>query len=161
MKGLKKTKIYLDTSVISLLDQLESPKRRAETCELWKKIENKEFDVVISTVTMSEILRNVPEKKEKLLSYLKEIEYSLVEIDKRSIAVAYRFIDLGILKKRNFNDCQHIAVAIVSGADIIVSWNFKHVVNDKTISGVKVVADLEGYKGILIYTPSILTGEQE
>ncbi|GHT62749.1 hypothetical protein AGMMS49950_10600 [Endomicrobiia bacterium] len=95
------------------------------------------------------------------MSYLKEIKYSLVVIDEKQVAIASRFIDLGILKERSFDDCQHIAAAIISGADVIVSWNFKHIVNHKTISGVKAVTALEGYNNILICTPSILIGGQE
>jgi hypothetical protein len=64
---------------------------------------------------------------------------------------------LGVLKQKNFNDCQHIATAIISGCDVIVSWNFKHIVNHKIIMGVKAVTALEGYDNLLIYAPSMLT----
>jgi hypothetical protein len=40
----------------------------------------------------------------------------------------------------------------------VVSWNFKHIVNHKTIEGVKAVVALEGYKDVLIYSPLILIG---
>jgi hypothetical protein len=36
------------------------------------------------------------------------------------------------LKQKSLSDCWHIANAIVSGCDAIVSWNFKHIVNMKT-----------------------------
>jgi hypothetical protein len=45
-----------------------------------------------------------------------------------------------------------------SGCDAIVSWNFKHIVNHKTMMGVKAVTALEGYDDLLIYTPSVLVG---
>jgi hypothetical protein len=67
---------------------------------------------------------------------------------------------LGILKEKAFDDCQHIAAAIIRGCgcDTIVSWNFKHIVNLKTIARVKAVTALDGYNDILIYPPSILIG---
>ena len=68
----------------------------------------------------------------------------------------FRFIDFGILKKKSFDDCQHIAAAILAGCDIITSWNFKHIVNVKTVRGVKIIITLEGYKDLLIYPPSVL-----
>ena len=40
-----------------------------------------------------------------------------------------------------------------------VSWNFKHIVNVKTIRGIKVVTTMEGYKDILIYPPTALLEE--
>jgi predicted nucleic acid-binding protein len=155
---MKKLKIYLDTSVISYLDQQDVPERVAETHKLWKKIKDKEYDVFISTVTIREVEDCPKSKRKKLLSYLKQIEYYIIEIDERFIEVAERFVDLGILKEKSFDDCQHIAAAIIGGCDVIVSWNFKHIVNHKTIAGVKAVTALEGYNDILIYTPSILIG---
>jgi hypothetical protein len=81
-----------------------------------------------------------------------------MSIDAHGVEIASRFIDLGILRQKSFNDCQHIAAAIISGCDVIVSWNFKHIVNHKTMMGVKAVTALEGYDDLLIYTPSILIG---
>jgi len=60
------------------------------------------------------------------------------------------------LQQKSFDDCQHIAAA-----DIITSWNFKHIVNVKTARGVKTITTLEGYKDMLIYPPSALIEEDE
>jgi hypothetical protein len=38
----------------------------------------------------------------------------------------------------------------------IISWNFKHIVNVKTIRGVRAITNLEGYKQIEILSPSAL-----
>ncbi|MDR1941170.1 MAG: PIN domain-containing protein [Endomicrobium sp.] len=155
---MKKLKIYLDTSVISMLDQTKSQDRMADSQKLWTKIKKNEFDVVLSTITLDELNKNKPDKKAKLLHYLKQIKYSLISINEKSIEVASRFVNLGILKQKSFDDCQHIAAAIISECDVIVSWNFKHIVNHKTIEGVKAVTALEGYDDVLIYSPSILIG---
>jgi len=40
--------------------------------------------------------------------------------------------------------------------DAIISWNFKHIYNIKTIRGVKVVSGITGYPEIAIYSPTIL-----
>jgi hypothetical protein len=44
---------------------------------------------------------------------------------------------------------------------MIVSWNFKHIVNVKTIQGVKAVMTYEGDKNLMIYPPSALLEEEE
>jgi hypothetical protein len=54
------------------------------------------------------------------------------------------------------DDSQHIAYACVYSCDMVVSWNFKHMVNLKTISGVKSVNALAGYKEMFIYPPTML-----
>ena len=112
---MRKLKVYLDTSVVIYLYQLDI-----------------------------------------LLGYLKQVQYHLVHTDEDTVDLAEKFIDFGILKKKSFDDCQHIAAAILAGCDIITSWNFKHIVNVKTVRGVKTITTLEGYKDLLIYPPSVL-----
>ena len=43
----------------------------------------------------------------------------------------------------------------------IISWNFKHIVNIKTIRGVRAVTNLRGYKPIEIVNPSVLLESEE
>jgi len=42
--------------------------------------------------------------------------------------------------------------------DIILSWNFRHIVNIDVIDGVKAITALKGYHDLLIYTPSFIIG---
>ena len=57
---------------------------------------------------------------------------------------------------KSFDDCQHIGAAIVNECDCIISWNFKHIVNVRTIRGVRAITNLEGYRMIEIWNPSVL-----
>jgi predicted nucleic acid-binding protein len=157
---MKKLKIYLDTSVISYLDQQDAPEKMAETLEFWEKAKAGEFDIIISSVTIDEINQCSEKKKKILQGYLKQVRHTIVPIEGKTICVAERFINFGILRQKSFDDCQHIAAAIVSGCDAIVSWNFKHIVNHRTIMGVKAVAALEGYSDLLIYTPPSMSGDE-
>ena len=56
----------------------------------------------------------------------------------------------GVFTEKSFDDCQHIGVAVVNNCDCIISWNFKHIVNIKTIRDVRAITNLEGYKPIEI-----------
>ena len=158
---MKKLRIYLDTSIISYLDQQDAPEKMMITHKLWEKIKADEFDIVLSNVVFDEIDDCSEAKKAMLSEYLSQIKYSQISIDNKTVQVAERFVNLNILKQKSFDDCQHIAAAIVSGSDAIVSWNFKHIVNHKTMIGVKAVTALEGYDDLLIYEPTILLGEDE
>lgn len=151
-------KIYFDTSIVCYFDQPERGEQFIDTHKLWEKVKAGAFDVYLSEVTTAEVNDCEELKKSKLFEYLDQIEYTLIETDERTTAIAQRFIDLGILKPKNFEDYQHIAAAIISECDVIVSWNFKHIVNHKTIMGVKAITALEGFDDILIYTPSVLAG---
>ena len=158
---MRKLKIYLETSAISYLDQPERGDQSVDSHRLWERIKAGEFEAVISDVVIEEIGRCDEQKRDTLNDYLNEIEYITVKIDRIAVDVASRFVDLAILKERNFVDCLHIAAAITSGCDAIVSWNFSHIVKHKTMMGVKAVTALEGYDDLLIYTPSVIAGGEE
>ena len=72
------------------------------------------------------------------------------------LSVARQIISMGILTEKSFDDCQHIGTAVVNGCDCIISWNLKHIVNVKTIRGMRAITNLEGYKQIEILSPSAL-----
>lgn len=158
---MAKLKVYLDTSVISYLYQLDAPERMEDTLEVWEMFRNKKYDVYISNIVLNEISGCNEEKLNILLEYLNEIEYTVVETDENTVELAEKFIDFGILRQKSFDDCQHIAAAILAGCDIIISWNFKHIVNVKTVRGVKVITTLEGYKDLMIYPPSVLLESED
>ena len=79
-----------------------------------------------------------------------------MEITDEVLRVADRIIEMGILSPKSIDDCQHIGTAVVNGCDCIISWNFKHIVNVKTIRGMRAITNLEGYKQIEILSPSAL-----
>ena len=149
-------KVYLDTSVISYLYQLDTPEKMKETLAFWELLTKGYYEVYISDIVMNEIGRCNEEKLKILLSYLQQIDYNIIETNERIIELAERIIDFGILKEKNFDDCQHIAAAILADCDIITSWNFKHIVNVKTIQGVKVITTAESYKDLMIVPPPVL-----
>ena len=156
---MKRLKVYLDTSVVSYLHQEDAPEKMQDTLSLWELFKQGVYEVYVSDIVCREIDRCSEEKLNILLDYLDQIEYHELETDSNTIELAGKFIDFGILKKKSFDDCQHIAVAILAGCDVIISWNFKHIVNVKTVKGVKVITTLEGYKDLLIYPPSVLLEE--
>ena len=155
----KKIRVYLDTSVVSYLDQQDAPEKMSETKEVWDKIKEGDYEVFISTLVINELQKCQEPKRAYLLNQLSEIDFTILEVNESTVRLAEKFIDFGVLKKKSFEDCQHIAAAILSDCDIIVSWNFKHIVNVKTIRGIKVVTTMEGYKDILIYPPTALLEE--
>ncbi len=158
----RKIKVYLDTSVISYLDQQDAPEQMKETREVWERIKAGQYEVFISDVVLRELGDCKEEAKRNLLiGHLAEIKYNLIAVDDDIVKLAEKIVTNGVLKQKNIDDCQYIAAAILSNCDIIVSWNFKHIVNVKTIRGIKVITTVEGYKDLLIYQPTALLNEEE
>jgi len=153
---MNKYRIYLDTSVISHLDAPDTPEKMADTLKLWRKLEEGIYDIVLSDVVFAELEACDEPKKGLLLAYVEDINFERVESDDAIVALSSKFIDFGVLKERSLSDCRHIAAALISGCDIIVSWNFKHIVNIKTIRGTRKIAATGGYKDIIICTPTTL-----
>ena len=50
-------------------------------------------------------------------------------------------------------DATHVAAATVAGANLIVSWNFKHIVNYSRILGFNGVNASLGYRLMTILSP--------
>lgn len=158
---MSKLKVYLDTSVISHLLQEDVPEKMADTRKLWEMFCAGKYDVYLSTVTLEE-LRGCSEPKQSLLfDYLGQIEYTLIQIKDNVAEIAQQIIDMGILTEKSYDDCQHIGAAIISECDCIISWNFKHIVNIRTIRGVRAITHLNGHKPIEILNPSVLLESEE
>ena len=156
-----KLKVYLDTSVISHLLQEDVPEKMTDTRQLWKMFRTGKYEVYLSTVTLEELKGCSEPKQSQLFDYLGLIDYTLVQIDDHVADIAQQMIEMGILTKKSYDDCQHIGAAIVSECDCIISWNFKHIVNIKTIRGIRAITNLKGHKPIEILNPSVLLESEE
>ena len=156
-----KLKVYLDTSVISHLFQEDVPEKMADTRQLWEMFRKRKYEVYLSTVTLEELKGCSEPKQSQLFDYLGLIDYTLVQIDDNVADIAQQIIEMGILTKKSYDDCQHIGAAIVSECDCIISWNFKHIVNIKTIRGIRAITNLKGHKPLEILNPSVLLESEE
>ena len=158
---MKKLKIYLDTSAIGYLDEQTSPKEMDEMKALWEDIKRGKYEVYLSQITLEEIYANQNKDKVKVLTnYLSEIEYAIIEINDeiRNIADLVRKNEL-LIADRERNDRLHIGAAVVYGCNLLVSLNFKHLVNVKTVKGVRSIAVLGGYESVDIVPPIMLLSE--
>ena len=159
--GLRKVKVYLDTSVISHLHQEDVPEKMEQTRKVWEILKSGKYDIVISDLVLAEINECKEPKKSLLKEYLSLINYEKLEITSESEEIAKEIINEGILNPKSFDDCLHIASAILSDCNVILSWNFKHMVNLDTINGIRRITFAKRYNSIDIYAPYVLLNEKE
>ena len=76
-----------------------------------------------------------------------------VELNAEAIELATCYIQENVVCKTSFADCLHIALATLSKADYLVSWNFKHIVNIQRIKGYNSVNLKKGYGQLEIRSP--------
>ena len=153
---MKKLKIYLDTSVISHLDASDVPDKQEDTRRLWEAVQAGEYEVFISPVVVDELMGCKEPKLTVLFNWLQTIQYTELQESDEVLELAEQYSKAGILPPKSVRDRRHIAYACVDNCDMIIAWNFKHMVNYTTISGVKGVNALAGYKEMPIYSPTML-----
>ena len=155
---MKKTSIYLDTSVISYLDVKDTPEKMKQTLELWDYILENKYKVYISTITLAEINKCPEPKRSFMLSKLREVSYIELKPRKGVTNLTLEYLSNQVLSKKSEIDLRHIAFAVVNKIDCIVSWNFKHFVNKKTTKKVNSINVLLGYKYVEIVSPAMIIG---
>jgi len=153
---MKKLALYLDTSVISFaISEDISSDDRDITLKLIEHINKGEYEGYISDVVIRE-LGNTRDssRRDKLLQLVDDVEFSdVLAVDEEIDKLADKYIEEGIIPAVYRDDALHIAIASVKGLDILVSWNFRHLVKHKTRIKVAGVNTMLGYKAIDICTP--------
>lgn len=142
-------RVYLDTSVFGGYFE---PEFEIWTKILFKKIKDGEFKIIYSRLTDIE-LASAPENVRELVKSLPESSIELVDISDPTIALAESYISEKVVGTTSRADCIHIALATLNNADILLSWNFKHIVNINRIRGYNSVNYKLGYKLLEIRTP--------
>lgn len=146
---MKKIRIYADTSVFGgcFDDEFES-----ESKALFDDIKHGKFILVISSTTLREI-GEAPAYVQEVLTSLPAERLELIEYSEEIAELRDRYVDAGVVGPSSLFDAEHIAAASVAGVDIVVSWNFKHIVHYEKISGYHAVNIVNGYKTVGIYSP--------
>ena len=145
----KRLTLYIDTSVVGGYFDIEFAK---ETMALFDDIENSTFDIMVSSVTENELL-DAPQQVRDFLNTIPKELIKRVELTKEAMMLADTYIAENVVGKTSRDDCFHIALATINKADILVSWNFKHIVNVIRIRGYNAVNLKLGYSQIDIRSP--------
>ena len=142
----KRLTLYVDTSVIGGYFDIEFEK---ETRILFANIESKKYDIMYSSVTEDELL-NAPEQVKNLIGTVPNLLIKRVSLTEEAVKLADAYISEGVVGKTSREDCFHIALATINKADILVSWNFKHIVNVYRIRGYNSVNIRSNYQALEI-----------
>jgi predicted nucleic acid-binding protein len=142
-------RIYIDTSVFGGYFDKEFEK---ETKPFFDKVINDEIKVIVSEVLELEIYR-APDFIQDFFESLPSKLIERVELTNEIRDLADTYVDEKVVGKTSRADCQHIALATVYKADVLVSWNFKHIVNLEKIRGFNSINFRKGYQMTEIRTP--------
>lgn len=144
-----KKRIYIDTSVVGGYFDEEFEKG---TIPFFDLVNKGKITIIVSDILDAELLR-APDFVKQLLNDIDENNIERISLDEKAKQLADKYIEANVVGKTSKADCQHIAMATISNADVLVSWNFKHIVNLDRIRGYNGINYQNNYKMIEIRTP--------
>ena len=149
-----KQRFYLDTSVWGGIFDKEFEQ---ETILFFDMVKTEQILCLYSDITENELMK----APERIHTFFENFPYELkekVEITPEALTLAKTYVQENVVGKTSFNDCVHIATATVHRADILVSWNFKHIVNVYRARSYNAVNMKMGYPLLNIHSPKEIVG---
>jgi predicted nucleic acid-binding protein len=151
---MRSLKLYLETTVFNFIFAEDSPDKRQDVIKLFDEISQGKYIPYTSDYVLQELLKAEEPKKTKMVDLLNKYEVKLLTPDKNAENLADKYVTENIIPIKYRMDGIHIAMATINNLDIIVSYNFQHIVKLKTIIGTESINLREGYKRIGIYSPT-------
>ena len=142
-------RFYFDTSVFGgALDSVFAE----ITLQLFERVNFGDIICVFSDLTETELV-NAPENVIEHFKSLRKDKLERVIVTDEILNLAFKYVAEGVVGKTSFDDCVHIATATIYKADILVSWNFKHIVNVYRIRGYNSINIRSNYQSLEIRSP--------
>jgi hypothetical protein len=147
--AMHRVRVYVDASVFGGVhdEEFAEPSRR-----FFDLVGQNRFVVLVSDVTVNE-LRVAPKQVQAVLKSLDEDCMEWIEMDDEVVSLAEAYVQAGVVGVKSRNDAAQVAAATVAGAELILSWNFRHLVNIARISQFNSVNLANGYRPIDIRSP--------
>lgn len=146
---MHRIRVYVDTSVFGGMKDEEFGEA---TKQFFERVRRGRFLVLVSQVTADE-LADAPPAVQAVLMELPATCLEKVPAGKEALALATAYIEGAVLGPAHRADAIHVACATVARADLILSWNFKHIVNFDRIHKFNAVNLVLGYPQIEIRSP--------
>ncbi len=145
-------RIYIDTSVVGGMYDAEFD---VFTKIFFDKAFRAEIVLIVSRLLEEELI-NAPNEIKTFYKSLPGEQLEFVKLTEDAITLAELYIAEGVVGETSRSDCRHIALATLNNADVLVSWNFRHIVNLKRIRGYNSINLKEGLHTLEIRSPKEL-----
>jgi predicted nucleic acid-binding protein len=142
-------RFYFDTSVFGGLFDKEFVE---VSLQLFERVRLGQVICVFSDLTETELL-NAPENVKENFKNLPKHNIERVIVTDEILILALKYIAEKVVGQTSIDDCVHIATATIYKVDILVSWNFKHIVNVYRIRGYNSVNLRSNYQSLEIRSP--------
>jgi predicted nucleic acid-binding protein len=152
-----KTKVYIETSVVSYLTSAPSrgpivAAHQRLTRAWWRRRER--FDLFVSEAVMEEITAGHPKAAAKRMAALHGLP--VLKVDAAIDVLTRRLITSGAVPPNAEHDAIHIAAAAVHRLDVLLTWNCRHIANAAARGKIGQVCREGGYVPPVLCTPEEL-----
>lgn len=153
-----KKKLYIETSVWNQLEHTDRPEWRKTAEQFIETLKADFYEPFISFVVLDEIGKTSDEGlKSRLLNQINAVRPTVLYFDNEASTLADKYMAAAFGDTQSsgiYNDCSHVAIATVNSIKHIISFNCKHLVNDRRIDGFNAINFQNGYDHIVdICTP--------
>ena len=146
---MKQLRIYVGTSVFGGCFDIEF---QEESCAFFRMARDRVIKLLVSDITDKELSLAPSTVQEEYHSLKTEwIEPLVSSLESENLRNSY--VEHGVVGLNQITDAHHVAIATIANADLIVSWNFKHLVHIEKIRGFNAVNLKEGYQLVEIRSP--------
>jgi hypothetical protein len=150
-------RFYFDTSVF---DGIYDEEFEKETVLLFEKVTLGQIKCVYSNLTETE-LTNAPARVRNFFIHLDGKFKEKVMVTPEALKLAQTYVDEKVVGETSLDDCIHIAVATLNRVDMLISWNFKHIVNVYRIRGYNSVNLRLGYAALEIHSSKEIVNNED
>ena len=155
-----RVRLYLDTSVLGAVCDPGPAERLAATRQLLEGLIEGRWEGYISTLVLEEVERAPQSVREKIASELRKSPLAVLEESPESVALAQTYVSAGAIPADYEDDARHIAIATINDIRVIVSWNFRHMVNIERKRKINSVNLREGLPLVDLVSPWEVSDEE-
>jgi predicted nucleic acid-binding protein len=151
----KLIRVYADTSVFGGVFDEEFEK---SSNVFFDEVKQGKFQLVVSRLVEEELSAAPQKIQDFFTTHLSLIEMNAVTEEAILLQEAYLFHH--VVGEGSMADALHVASATILGCQIIVSWNFKHIVHFQKIPLYNGINRMKGYGELGIYTPMEMIADE-
>ncbi|MCZ7571623.1 MAG: hypothetical protein M5U01_23995 [Ardenticatenaceae bacterium] len=147
---MKPLRVYVDTSVFGgCFDREFSQPSQA----LFAAIQQGQAQALLSDILIAEIAR-APQPVQVLLAQTIQGGAEVLEATQEAVELQEAYLTAGVVTTKFADDALHVAQATLARADVIASWNFRHLVHPTKVRGFNGVNVANGYGLMVVLTPA-------
>ena len=150
--AIKPVRAYLDASVFGgpFDEEFAEPSQN-----MFEAIARGAILPIISETLVGEIA-GAPQDVQDLLESVLRSGAERIPLSPEALALRSAYLAAGVVTAKYGDDAMHVAQATLARADVVVSWNFRHLVNPARVRAFSGVNLAQGYGLAVILTPADL-----